>query len=130
MLLYILGIIILIGCIVFLCKGIGNKAIEAIVTTLLVVSITLTVILSIILLANIDEEKRFDKEYNSLKYRIVTYDEKFDDMEYTNLRNILNDVIDVNNTIETNKKYCDNIFIGCLFYKEIGEYEPIFFAHK
>ena len=127
MLLYILGIIILIGCIVSICKGIGN---EAIVTTLLAVSIMLTVILSLILLVNIGEEKRFDKEYNSLKYRIVTYDEKFDDMEYTNLRNILNDIVDINDTIETNKKYYNNIFIGCLFYKEIGEYEPIFFAHK
>ena len=130
MLLYILGIIILIGCIVFLCKGIGNETIEAIVATLLSVSILLTVILSVILLVNVGEEKRFDKEYNSLKYRIVTYDEKFDDMEYTNLRNILNDIVDINNTIETNKKYCDNIFIGCLYHKEIGEYEPIFFAHK
>ena len=130
MLLYILGIIILIGCIVFLRKGIGNERIEAIVATLLAVSVVLTVVLSVILSVNIDEKKRFDKEYNNLKYRIVTYDEKFDDMEYTNLRNILNDVIDVNNRIETNKKYCDNIFIGCLFYKEIGEYEPIFFAHK
>ena len=123
MLLYILGIIILIGCIVSICKGIGN---EAIVATLLAVSIVLTVILSLILLVNIGEEKRFDKEYNSLKYRIVTYDEKFDDMEYTNLRNILNDIVDINDTIETNKKYYNNIFIGCLFYKEIGEYEPIF----
>ena len=130
MLLYILGIIILIGCIIFLYKGIGNEYIETIVYLLLIVSITLTVILSICLLSNIGYEKRFDKEYNSLKYRIVTYDENFDDMEYTNLRNILNDVIDVNNTIERNKKYCDNIFIGCLFYKEIGEYEPIFFAHR
>ena len=130
MLLYILGIIILIGCIIFLYKGIGNEYIETIVYLLLIISITLTVILSICLLSNIGYEKRFDEEYNSLKYRIVTYDENFDDMEYTNLRNILNDVIDVNNTIERNKKYCDNIFIGCLFYKEIGEYEPIFFAHK
>lgn len=127
MLLYILGIIILIGCIVFLCKGIGN---DAIIATLLAVSIVLTVVLSLILLVNIGEEKRFDKEYNSLKYRIVTYDEKFDDMEYTNLRNILNDIVDINDTIETNKKYYNNIFIGCFFYKEIGEYEPIFFAHK
>lgn len=130
MLLYILGIIILIGCIVFLHKGIGNETIEAIVATLLSASILLTLMLSVVLLLNIGEEKRFDKEYNSIKYRIVTYDEKFDDMEYTNLRNILNDVIDINNTIETNKKYCDNIFIGCLYHKEIAEYEPIFFAHK
>ena len=130
MLLYILGIIILIGCIVFLCKGIGNQVIEVIVATLLGVSIVLTVVLSSILLVNIGEEKRFDKEYNSLKYRIVTYDENFDDMEYTGLRNILNDIVDVNNTIETNKKYCDNIFIGCLYHKKIAEYEPIIFAHK
>lgn len=130
MLLYILGIIILIGCIVFFCKGIGNEFIESIVALLLVVSITFTVILSIILLANVGYEKRFDKEYNNLKYRIVTYDEKFDDIEYNNLRNILNDVAGINNTIEINKKYYNNIFIGCLYHKEIAEYEPIFFVHK
>ena len=96
----------------------------------MVVSITLTVILSIILLSNIGYEKRFDKEYNSLEYRIATYDEKFDDMEFNNFRNILNDIVDVNNTIEINKKYYNNIFIGCLYHKEIAEYEPIFFAHK
>lgn len=130
MLLYILGIIILIGCIVYLYKGIGNEVIETIVTVLLVSSIVLTVVLSFLLLENVGYEKRFDEEYNNLKYRIVTYDEKFDDIEYHNFRNILNDIVDVNNTIEINKKYYNNIFIGCLYHKEIAEYEPIFFVHK
>ncbi len=130
MLLYILGIIILIGCIIFLYKGIGNEFIQAIVTMLLIASTVLIGGLSIILLANVGYEKRFDEEYNNLKYRIVTYDEKFDDIEYNNFRNILNDIVDVNNTIEINKKYYNNIFIGCLYHKEIAEHEPIFFAHK
>lgn len=122
-LLVIIGILLLVIGIVILTKCDEKKSYFVFGHIFVIVSVMI-IFVSGMIAALRDNYDTFNRKYIVTKYMIETYSANNDE-NLDILYNILNRARTINSDIISNKKYCNNVFIGFMYNKNVGEFELI-----
>ena len=122
-LLIIIAVILLVVGIVICIKCDTNKGYFAFGSIFVIVSVMILFFCGMIAGLK-DNYDTFNRKYIETKYMIETYSANNDE-NLDILYNILNRAKTINSEIISNKKYCNNVFIGFMYDKNVGKFELI-----